>query len=189
MSFLFPLISVSLLLSPVNLSFAATPDEYPIECALPTACQNPVTDIDQALCDAITGQYPVTINYDKGGEIYGPICNFDEVIIVVISLNIQTLVYKDEILKIDYLAGGVVYTYTGVKQESVNFDHKAHTDKLGSCEKCHFGLIERIAFNEKEAHKEVCVLCHETIGGPIDCNGCHVPHDGGQKCKDCHSKK
>jgi len=62
-------------------------------------------------------------------------------------------------------------------KKGVTFKHKAHTEVVTDCTKCHAkaegGKIE--GFGKESAHKNVCKDCHsEMKKGPTNCKGCHT---------------
>ena len=65
-----------------------------------------------------------------------------------------------------------VVTYEN-KKGTVTFNHKAHSEMLGDCAKCHEGEPAKIEVDKKGAHKATCKSCHKEMGGPTKCNDCH----------------
>ena len=62
-------------------------------------------------------------------------------------------------------------------KKGVTFNHKAHSELLKDCKKCHEkaegGKIE--GFGKDVAHKKACKECHvEMKKGPVSCKGCHT---------------
>jgi len=57
---------------------------------------------------------------------------------------------------------------------AVVFDHEAHAmGRVKDCSFCHSALKTFGGeVNELFAHK-YCKICHESKGGPTECNGCH----------------
>ena len=64
-----------------------------------------------------------------------------------------------------------VVTYES-KKGNVTFNHKAHSDKLADCTKCHEGTPAKIEVDKDYGHKE-CKTCHKETSGPTKCNDCH----------------
>lgn len=59
------------------------------------------------------------------------------------------------------------------KNGAVIFNHKAHSDRLKDCAKCHAGTPGKLDLNKDSAHK-MCKGCHEVAkAGPTKCNECH----------------
>jgi formylmethanofuran dehydrogenase subunit E len=69
-----------------------------------------------------------------------------------------------------YAADTVTYENS---KGNVTFNHKAHSEKLVDCAKCHEGTPAKIAVNKDAAHGAVCKDCHKKDGGPTKCNDCH----------------
>jgi cytochrome c553 len=67
-------------------------------------------------------------------------------------------------------ADTVVYE---ASQGKVTFNHKAHSDKLKDCAKCHEGTPAKIEVTKDLAHKDLCKKCHAEMGGPTKCGDCH----------------
>ncbi len=62
-------------------------------------------------------------------------------------------------------------------KKGVPFNHKAHSEVLKDCTKCHEkaegGKIA--GFGKDSAHKAACKDCHsEMKKGPTNCKGCHT---------------
>lgn len=61
-------------------------------------------------------------------------------------------------------------------KKGVSFKHKAHSEALKDCTKCHEkaegGKVA--GFGKDLAHKKACKDCHvEMKKGPTNCKGCH----------------
>jgi hypothetical protein len=59
-------------------------------------------------------------------------------------------------------------------QGKVTFNHKAHSERLKDCTKCHPGAKPaKIEVTKDVAHKDLCKKCHAEMGGPTKCGDCH----------------
>jgi hypothetical protein len=59
------------------------------------------------------------------------------------------------------------------KKGNVTFNHKAHSEVVGDCAKCHEGEPAKIEIDKASAHKDACKTCHKEMSGPTKCNDCH----------------
>jgi len=81
------------------------------------------------------------------------------------------------LLAVTVFAGSAFASDMIEMKKGVTFNHKAHSEALKDCKKCHEkaegGKIE--GFGKDLAHKKACKECHsEMKKGPTSCKGCHT---------------
>ncbi|MDO9068830.1 MAG: cytochrome c3 family protein [Deltaproteobacteria bacterium] len=80
------------------------------------------------------------------------------------------------VLAVTVFAGSAMAADVIEMKKGVSFKHKAHSEVLNDCTKCHAkaegGKIE--GFGKDSAHKKACKECHiEMKKGPTGCKECH----------------